>query len=69
MKCIFCGSDYEFPKGMTEIDTNGTVRHFCSSKCRKNLKLGRDKRKIKWTQASRDIKEKRLAQVSEIKKK
>ena len=42
------------------------MRFYCSSKCRKNaLKLKRDKRKLKWTEAYRDVKEKAAERVSE----
>ncbi len=45
-KCSYCGNEYELPKGMTFVMKDGTVKHFCSSKCRKNFKLG--KRKVRW---------------------
>ncbi len=53
-KCVFCGQEaYDFT-GVHLIKNNGTVDFYCSSKCRKNsLKLGRDKRRIKWTEAYR----------------
>ncbi len=47
-KCSFCGKQYEWPRGLTFVKTDGTVLHFCSSKCRKNLKLGRKSKKVKW---------------------
>lgn len=51
-KCVFCGKDeYNF-KGVHLIRNDGAVWYFCSSKCRLNaLKLGRDKRKVRWTGA------------------
>ena len=45
-KCSYCGEDYEFPKGLTFVMKDGTVRHFCSSKCRKNFDMKR--RKVRW---------------------
>jgi len=46
--CTFCKSNYEFPKGLTFVLKDGTLKYFCSSKCRKNSKMGRDNRKVKW---------------------
>ncbi len=49
VKCIFCGREYEPPYGLTEFDVTGHTRYFCSSKCRKNYKMGRESDKVKWT--------------------
>ena len=52
VKCVFCGREEEPFRGINFISNDGNVSYFCSSKCKKNaLKLGRDKRKIKWTEA------------------
>lgn len=54
-KCVFCGREQEDYKGLYLIKNDGTMTYYCSSKCRKNnLKLGRDKKKIKWTSAYRE---------------
>jgi large subunit ribosomal protein L24e len=54
MKCVFCGKDESLHKGMSVIFNDGSVNYYCSSKCRKNsLRLGRDRRRIKWTEAYR----------------
>lgn len=45
-KCVYCQNSYEFPKGTTLIMKDGTVNMLCSSKCRKNMILGR--RKVRW---------------------
>jgi len=51
-KCIFCGKEERYFKGLNLIQNDGSVSYFCSSKCRRNfLKLKRDKRKLKWTSA------------------
>lgn len=51
-KCIFCGREESSFKGLHLITNDGHVHFFCSSKCRKNaLKLKRDKRRLKWTEA------------------
>jgi large subunit ribosomal protein L24e len=32
---------------------SGVVRYFCSSKCERNWKLGRDSKNVKWTEIFR----------------
>ncbi|MBS3091627.1 hypothetical protein J4217_04240 [Candidatus Pacearchaeota archaeon] len=54
-KCVFCGREEPDYTGVHLIKNDGTVDFYCSSKCRKNsLKLGRDKRKLKWTLTYKD---------------
>ncbi|HID05393.1 MAG TPA: 50S ribosomal protein L24e [Aigarchaeota archaeon] len=48
-KCHFCGRDIEPGTGKMYVKNDGTILYFCSSKCEKNWKLGRDPRKLKWT--------------------
>ena len=45
-KCSYCGREYEIPRGLTLVMSDGTIKHLCSSKCRKNMKLHR--RKVRW---------------------
>jgi len=45
-KCVYCGKTYEFPKGLTLVSKDGTIKYLCSSKCRKNMKM--KKRKVRW---------------------
>lgn len=53
-KCVFCGVEESSYKGVNQINNDGSISYFCSSKCRKNaLKLRRDKSKLKWTEAYR----------------
>jgi large subunit ribosomal protein L24e len=47
-KCSFCKANYNLPYGLTYVLIDGTVMHFCSSKCRKNFDLGRKNKKVKW---------------------
>lgn len=72
-KCVFCGKDEAFMKGLNLIKNDGSVNYFCSSKCRKNvMKLGRDKRKLKWTEAysiKKEKAEKKIKEAAEEKKK
>jgi ribosomal protein L24E len=37
---------YEFPKGLSLVLKDGTVKYLCSAKCRKNFAMKR--RKVKW---------------------
>jgi len=49
--CSFCGRKFPHGTGMMFVKNDGTIYWLCSSKCRKNmLKLGRDARKLKWTE-------------------
>ncbi|MBU1252297.1 MAG: 50S ribosomal protein L24 [Nanoarchaeota archaeon] len=45
-KCVYCGTQYEFPRGLTLVTNDGTPNYLCSSKCRKNMKMKR--RKVRW---------------------
>ena len=45
-KCTYCGQNYEFPRGITLVDSIGKVKHYCSSKCRKYALMNR--KKGKW---------------------
>ncbi len=45
-KCSYCGIQYESPRGLTLVLKDGTVKHLCSSKCRKNMMMKR--RKVRW---------------------
>lgn len=53
-KCSFCGSEIAPGEGIMFVKRDGTVLHFCSSKCRKNmLKLGRKRTKLKWARGTK----------------
>lgn len=55
VKCVFCGREESPHKGVHLLKNDGSVNFYCSSKCRKNaIKLGRDRRKIKWTAAYKE---------------
>jgi ribosomal protein L24E len=45
-KCSYCGKMYEFPRGLSLVLRDGTVKYLCSAKCKKNLAMGR--RKVRW---------------------
>ena len=54
--CFFCKNNYEFPKGTTVVQKDGGARHYCSSKCRKNMEMGRLSKKVKWIRKSDVVK-------------
>jgi len=58
--CSFCKQSYEIPRGMTLIMVDGTIKHLCSSKCRKNMLMKR--RKVRWV-----LKQKKVKIVPEVK--
>lgn len=52
VNCNFCGKEIKMGTGKIFAKDNGTVLHFCSGKCEKNmLVLKRDARKLKWTKS------------------
>jgi large subunit ribosomal protein L24e len=55
--CSFCKGSYEFPRGTTVVQKSGDVKHYCSSKCRKNSEMGRDNRKVKWIKKNKKSEE------------
>ena len=54
--CTFCKKGYEFPKGTTVVQKDASVRYYCSSKCRKNMEMGRLNKKVKWIRKSDIVK-------------
>jgi large subunit ribosomal protein L24e len=69
-KCSFCGIEEHDFKGVHLIKNDGAIDFFCGSKCRKNsLKLGRDKRRMKWTEAYRLSRAKAEADAARLKEK
>lgn len=71
-KCSFCKSQVELGTGMMLVKKDGTVFYFCSSKCERNMALGRSPRKVNWTRKSKKDKaekEKKPAKKRKKKKK
>ena len=70
-KCVYCGKDYEFPKGLTLVSKDGHINYLCSSKCRKNRNMKR--RKVRWIlknkkekpEVSKPVKEKKIVSNKE----
>ncbi len=58
--CTFCKNNYEFPKGTTVVQKDSSVRYFCSSKCRKNMEMGRLNKKVKWIRKSDIVKDEKV---------
>lgn len=48
MNCSFCKRDIEAGTGSMFIKRDGRAVRYCSNKCRKNDKLGRDPKNLKW---------------------
>lgn len=66
VKCVFCGKEQEDYKGSYLLKNDGSVLYFSSSKCLKNhIKLGRDKRKVRWTESFFKTREKRYKKAKE----
>lgn len=54
VKCSFTGKEMYAHEGIHLIKNDGSIEYYSSSKAFKNaLKLKRDKRKLKWTEAYR----------------
>ena len=70
MSCSFCKNNYEFPRGTTVVQKDGTPKHFCSSKCRKNFEMKRLSKKVKWVRKSDVVKseKKKKDEIYEAKK-
>jgi len=62
-KCVYCGKNYENPRGLTLVMKDGTINYLCSSKCRKNMLMKR--RKVRWVDKKKKNKEETI--VSEAK--
>lgn len=54
-KCVYCKKAYEIHKGVTLVKLDGSINHFCSSKCRKNAAMKR--RKVRWVSKEKKSKE------------
>jgi large subunit ribosomal protein L24e len=50
-KCSFCGDKIKTGTGKMFITNANKVYYFCSGKCEKNFRLGRNPKKVKWTEA------------------
>lgn len=55
-ECDFCGTTIAAGTGRMFVRTDGSVYHFCSSKCESNFDLDRDPEETGWTRAARAAK-------------
>jgi len=51
--CNYCGYDMRPGTGKLFVKKDGKVLNICSSKCYKNMNLGREPKNLKWTKFSR----------------
>lgn len=58
-KCSFCGQDLEPGTGKLLVKIDGSALYFCNGKCEKNSSM-RDNKKVKWTEAWRKLKGKKV---------
>jgi large subunit ribosomal protein L24e len=56
MKCIFCSKPQEPGKGVILAMNDGKIIYFCSSKCKKNYKMGRNPKKTGWVRPPEKVK-------------
>jgi len=62
--CTFCKQNYNFPRGTTVVQKDGNIKHYCTSKCRKNSEMGRDNKKVKWIRKSKIVKEDKAKKIA-----
>ncbi|MDF1556781.1 MAG: 50S ribosomal protein L24e [ANME-2 cluster archaeon] len=55
-KCSFCGGNIEVGTGKMYVKKDGSTLYFCTSKCQKNMKLGRIPRRVEWTDIAHKLK-------------
>ncbi|MBI2547452.1 MAG: 50S ribosomal protein L24e [Candidatus Aenigmarchaeota archaeon] len=48
MKCSFCGSNITRGTGKMFVRNTGEIFYWCSSKCEKNFRMGRERKKLRW---------------------
>jgi large subunit ribosomal protein L24e len=59
LKCSFCGKSIPPGTGIMYVRSDGSILYYCSSKCEKNMKLGRNAKKTRWTKIHRELKGKK----------
>ncbi len=65
-KCFFCGENIERGTGKILVKKDGSLQWYCSSKCEKNMKLGRNPLRVRWTKTYRKFKGK-ITKAEELK--
>ena len=64
--CSFCKKNYSEHKGVTVFAFDGKAHHFCSSKCRRNLDLKRDPKKVNWVKRDKKVKQEVVESKPEV---
>ncbi len=49
-KCSFCGEKLKVGTGKMFVTNANKIYYFCSGKCEKNWNMGRNPKKLKWTE-------------------
>ena len=62
--CSFCKKNYDAPRGLTIFTFDGKSLFFCSSKCRRNVALKRDSKKVNWIR--KKVKDKSVVDVKKV---
>ena len=65
--CSFCKKHYDAPRGLTMFTFDGRSIHFCSSKCKRNLDLKRDPKKVNWIKRKKKEKVSSESKVEQLK--
>ncbi len=52
-KCNFCERIIKLGRGKILVTSDGRAINFCSPKCEKNYKLGRNPKKVNWVRKKR----------------
>ncbi|MFH1248550.1 MAG: 50S ribosomal protein L24e [archaeon] len=63
-KCTFCDKHIEPGRGVTYVSPD-SINHYCSSKCIKNVKLGRDKKYVGWVRKRKSTAEEMKQEILE----
>ncbi len=50
VNCSFCGKSLEKGTGKMFVLKSNVVKYFCSKKCDKYWNMGRNPKKMKWTE-------------------
>ena len=58
--CSFCKKHYDEPRGLTVFTFDGRAINYCSSKCKRNMALKRDPKKVNWVKRE---KKKKLKEI------
>ena len=58
MKCSFCKKNIKTGTGKIFSKNDGSVYYWCSKKCEKNFKMGRDPKRVNWITKSQKPKKK-----------